>query len=97
MTAPISEERARELRALIGDPALVARELGEFSRAASSFSASAADFRRKYPGQWVALHGDQVFAAPSFEAVLQALQEAGIPRAQTIIRFMDDAESVLFF
>ena len=97
MSKPVSDERAGELRAIIGDPAALARELTEYSCSARSFSERAQEFKEKYPQNWVALHGDQVVAASSFEEVVRLLDEEHIPRENTIIRFMASTENMHFF
>ena len=77
---------------LIGDPKQAAQEMRAFHKTSMLLSSR----RRpriidRYPGEWVALYDNRVCAhAETREAVLAEIDAMGIPRAQTLVRFIND-------
>lgn len=43
----------------------------------------------KHPGKWAALHGGGVVVAASLTAVLEKIDEQGVPRSEAAIQFLD--------
>lgn len=93
----VSEARAEELRALVGDPAEVAGDLARFSEAAQALSSDRPRFIEKYPQKWVAVRStDEVLAAETLDDLLKDLDDRGIPRSQAVVRFIARSERTLF-
>jgi hypothetical protein len=96
-TMTASEQRAAELRALIGEPATIARELDAFRTAAKKLSSDQPRFIEEYPQKWVAVcDTTKVVAADSLDDLLKQLDSEGISREHVIVRFIDRAERTLF-
>lgn len=93
--ATATPEQAQELLRIVGDPAVVARDMARFRRAAKAFSSNHPRLIDRYPEQWVAAYDDQIMADPSLEALLARMDTAGIPRHQAIIRFITRKQRVL--
>lgn len=84
-----------EVLELIGDPEQAARETEAFSRSAQFFSSNHTSFVKKYPDKWVAVHGDDVLAADTLEALFGDLKRKDIPRGQAVIRFVTPKKRLL--
>ena len=83
-------KKAQDILQLVGDPSQVDRSLQTFRKAASVLSSDHPRLIDKYPKQWVAVHNGEVKAASTtFNGLLRQVDEAGIPRSETIIRFID--------
>ena len=93
-TSPVAS--ASELLELIGDPDEVGRRLEEFSRSARRFGANRERFVEEYPDQWVAVHGDDEAAADTLEELYAKMEERGMPRRETCIRFVTSEKRILF-
>ena len=75
---------------LIGDPRKVAEDLQAFRETAKLLSSRHTRMVERYPDQWIALHSGEVKAhGDSIEAVLREIDELGLSRDQTIVRFID--------
>jgi hypothetical protein len=80
----------------IGDPADVARELKAFSRSARSLDKHFPDLVDRYPEQWVAVFSGKVRAhGPTFSEVMKKIDQEGLPRDRTIVRFIDKGERAM--
>lgn len=85
-----------EVLAALGDPAQIARELHEYAEDAESFSSQYGDILLKHPDRWVAFYHREVrTSAGSHEALLALIDNAGLPRDGTLIRFMDTDPPIL--
>ena len=74
----------------IGDPADIARELKEFSRSTRSLDKQLPDLVDRYPDQWVAVLDGKVRAhGRTFEEVMQKIDQEGLPRKRTLVRFLE--------
>jgi hypothetical protein len=84
------------VREHIGDPADIVRELQEFGRSTRSLSNQYPDLVDRYPGQWVALHNGKVRAhGRTFQDVMQKIDQEGLPRARTVVRFIDQDDRIM--
>ncbi|MBI1884727.1 MAG: hypothetical protein HYS09_00125 [Chloroflexi bacterium] len=82
--------KAQDILRLVGDPVQVDRSLRAFRKAASVLSSDHPRLIDKYPKQWVAVYnGDVKASATTFSALLAQVDQARLPRAETIIRFID--------
>ncbi len=85
-----TDSDAQEILAHIGDPKKVDRELQEFDKTARLFLSQESTMLDRYPDEWVAFHGGEVRAhGPSLDSVLRQIDEAGLQRQQTLVRFID--------
>ena len=89
-------EQEAELLELIGDPDEFGRRLDEFSRSARRFGANHERFVAEYPDQWVAVHGDDEVGADTLEDLYAKMEERGMPRRETCIRFVTSQKRILF-
>jgi hypothetical protein len=75
---------------MLGNPAELAKELRSFRKAARVLSSDHPRLIIKYPKQWVAIYRGSVTAhSATLDSVLKKLQEKGIPKEQTIVRYID--------
>ena len=95
MRAIATGPRVGELRALLGDPEEVARDLLALSRAARALSSDNPRFIDQYPEKWVAIHGQEVLAADDLDDLLEDLDIRGISREGVIVRHITRTERVL--
>ena len=80
---------ATNIRDFIGDPKKVDEDLQSFRRTAKRLSSRHPRLIERYSKQWIALHSGKVQAhGRSFKAVLDQIDSKGLPRGQTIIRFI---------
>ena len=80
-----------DINELIGDRKAVDRELREFRKTAMRLSSRQERMIERYPGKWVALHSGRVRAhGESFDAVLERIDDLGLSRDQTIVRYIDE-------
>ena len=93
--APMTEAEKAELLELIGDPDEVARRLEEFSRSAHRSFSNHERFVAEYPDQWVAVHGDDEVAADALEELYAKMEERGMPRRETCVRFVTSEKRIL--
>jgi len=76
-----------EVRRLVGDPKTVEAELEDFGRSVQLLSSNLVD---EYGEQWVAIHKGSVQAnSRTLDGLLCAIDEKRLPRARTIIRFIE--------
>ena|SRR5438034_3880066 len=82
--------KAQEILPLVGDPTQVDRSLEAFRKAARVLSSDHPRLIDKYPKQWVAVYNGEVRAsANTFKGLLVQVDRAHLPRAETVIRFID--------
>ena len=80
----------------LGDPADVARELKAFCQSARSLDRQLPDLVDRYPNQWVAVLDGKVRAhGRTLQDVIKKIDQKGLPREQTIVRFIDKGERVM--
>jgi hypothetical protein len=80
----------QELLELIGDPPQVAREMEDYSRSTRFLSSSHQELLRRFPNQWVAVYRGRARASgDSLETVLERVDALGLPRANTLVRYMN--------
>jgi hypothetical protein len=78
------------IREQIGDPADIVRELQEFDRSARSLDKQLPDLVDRYPDQWVAVLDGKVRAhGRNFDEVMQKIDQEGLPRKRTLVRFLE--------
>ena len=90
--APLTEA---EILELIGDLDEFDRRREEFSRSARRFGANHDRFRKEYPDMWVAVHGENVAAADTPEALFAEMERLNMPRRETCIRFVTSEKRTL--
>jgi hypothetical protein len=74
----------------LGNPADVDRGIRNFRRAASILSSKQPRMIDEYPKQWIAVYQGKVrVRARTFQSLLVQVDEKGLPRGHTIIRFID--------
>ncbi len=79
-----------EIIAIIGKPEAVASELAEFQKTVRALSSNHPRMIDKYPRQWVAIYRGKVRATGnSLEDVLTEMDEKGLPRERTVVRFIE--------
>ena len=79
-----------DFETLIGDPAQVAKELKSFRRTAKRLSSNRPRMIERYPRQWVGLYEGRVRAhGETQEEVLKQIDDKNLPRARTLVRFID--------
>ena len=79
-----------DIARLIGDVRKVGYDLQEFRRNAMRLSSRHPRMVERYPNKWIALHSGGVRAyGDSLDAVLQEIDDKGLSRDQTIVRFID--------
>ena len=79
-----------ELKDLIGDPRQADADLRAFSRTARKLTSQRPRMIKRYPRRWVALQAGKVRAdSGTLKDVLRQLDERGIPRKGTIVRFIN--------
>ena len=84
------------IREQFGDPADVIRGLREFGRSTRALSRQYPKFVELYAGQWVALYNGKVRAhGRTFEDVMQQIDQEGVPRAHTLVRFIDKDDRIM--
>jgi hypothetical protein len=77
-------------------PGDVARELADFSASARVFSTDHPRLIDEHPQQWVGVYKGRVEAAgKTMKSVLSQLREKGVPKDETIVRFIDREEKTL--
>lgn len=80
----------KEVLEILGDPREVDRSLTVFRKSASRLSSRHSKMMERYPQEWVAVHAGRVRAhGASREAVLKELDEKGLARGETILRFIE--------
>ena len=78
------------IREQFGDPTEVIRELREFSRSARGLDKQLPDLLDRYPEQWVAVLDGEVRAhGYTFDEVMQKIDQEGLPRRRTLVRFIE--------
>jgi hypothetical protein len=83
-------------RVVLQHPATLARDLGEFRKTARVLSSRRANFIKKYPKRWIGLYRSQVLVnGKTLDEVLAQADAKGIPRANLLIRFIDNEDRVL--
>ena len=80
----------------LGDsPENVARDLREFTESAAILSADR-KLVEKYSQKWVGVFGGEVrAAADDLSSLLHELDELGVPRSSTVVRFMEEEPRTL--
>ncbi len=79
-----------DIAKLIGDARKVDDGLHAFRKTAMRLSSRHPRMVERYPNQWIALHSGRVRAhGDSLESVLREIDEKGLSRDQTIVRFID--------
>ena len=90
MVARNKERHIKDVRGLIGDPKKLDADLQGFKRQARLFSSHRTRLIEKYPKQWIAVHEGQVkVTGRNLQVVLRELDRKGLPRENTIIRYID--------
>ena len=78
-----------EIAKLIGDTREVGDALQAFRKTAMLLSSRYSQLIERYPGQWIAMHSGEVRAhGDSLEYVLREIDEKGLSRDETVVRFM---------
>ena len=84
---PMSEQ---EVIDLIGDPQEVDKSLTAFRKSARKLSSRQSKMMERYPQEWVAIHAGRVKArGASMDSVLKEIDEKGLARSETILRFIE--------
>jgi hypothetical protein len=82
--------RRDRIRAAIGDPKKVDKELRKFRRSSKVLSSDNPRLIDRYPKKWVAVYDGQVQAqAKTLPALMTALERLGLPKEDVIVRFID--------
>jgi hypothetical protein len=79
-----------------GDPAEVVSELQQFGKTTRSLTRRYGQLADKYAGQWVAAFDGKVRAhGRTFEDVLEKVDQEGLPREHTVVRFIDNDDRTM--
>ena len=71
-------------------------ELRKFADRGHAFDAQHAQFIKKYPNKWIAFYTGEVDAtADSLKNLLKEMDRLGIPRRESIVKFMDTERRTL--
>lgn len=85
-----------EVLELIGDPREINRSLAIFSKSTRLVADHYSELMERYPDEWIAVYNGRVRAhGKSFQAVLDEVDAKGLPRAQTLLRFMNTKPQTL--
>ena len=85
-----------DIAKLIGDARKVDDDLYAFRKTAMRLSSRHPRMVARYPNQWIALHSGRVRAhGDSLDAVLWEIDEKGLSRDQTTVRFIDKEPQML--
>ncbi|HZK90552.1 MAG TPA: hypothetical protein VFC56_10435 [Stellaceae bacterium] len=88
--------KERVLERLGGSPAEISANLVRFREAAKVLSSDHPRMIDEHPSRWVAVYDGKVAATGrSLNSLLLQLEKKRIPRAETIIRFIDKKERTL--
>ena len=79
-----------------GSAQAVAESLADFTKS-SRFLSEASGLVQKYDRKWVGVHAGEVRAAEdNLDALLNSLDSQGIPRSDTVVRFVEREQRALF-
>ena len=79
-----------DIRSLLGDPKKVDRELQAFRRSTRRLSSNHPRLIDRFPKQWIAVYDGKVLAqAKTFSSLMTQVDEKGLPRQHTIVRYID--------
>ena len=80
-----------EIAKLVGDARKVGDELKAFRKTAMLLSSRYPQLIERYPDQWIAMQSGKVKAhGDSLESVLREIDEKGLSRDETVVRFMQN-------
>ncbi|MYF09583.1 MAG: hypothetical protein F4171_10740 [Gammaproteobacteria bacterium] len=78
------------------DPEKIACGLKSFETSCAKLSSDRPRLLEKYPDQWIGIHSGQVRAADEdLDTVLRTLDEQGVPRSSTVLRFIEKEPETL--
>ena len=78
------------------DPQKIAHRLKSFDTSCAKLSSDMPRLVEKYPDQWIGIHSGEVRAADEdLDTVLQTLDEQGVPRSSTVLRFIEKEPETL--
>ena len=70
--------------------------LRQFTSRVRAFDAQRVQLTKKYPNKWIAMYNGEVAAtADSLENLLKEMDRLGIPREESIVKFMDTERRTL--
>ena len=70
--------------------------LRQFTSRVRVFDAQRVQLTKKYPNKWIAMYNGEVDAtADSLENLLKEMDRLGIPREESIVKFMDTERRTL--
>ena len=79
-----------DVERIIGDLGKIAEQMEAFQESVALLSSENPSMIEKYPDEWIGIHSGKVRAhGPTFQSVLQALDEGGYSRAQAIIKYIE--------
>ena len=86
----------REVLAAWGESAEgVADGLARFAATTRALSSDKPRLIEKHPQEWVALCDDVEITAPTLDSVLEKMDARGLPRSDTIVRFINAAPKTM--
>lgn len=94
--APEGGGHMADVEKIIGDPGKMAARMKAFQESAALLSSESTRLVEQYPDEWIGIHSGKVRAhGPTFESVLQALDEGGYSRQQAIIRYIESEPRIV--
>ncbi|MCH8901175.1 MAG: hypothetical protein IIC88_02645 [Chloroflexi bacterium] len=89
-------KKRADIRSLLGDPKRVDEELQHFRKATAVLSSRHPRLIESYPRQWVAVYDGEVKAhAKTFDSLMVQVDKQKLPRARTIVRYIDKTQRTL--
>jgi len=96
MATPARASPTVDVRALIGDPKALDRDLQRFRRSASLISQNQPRLVDTYGNMWVAFYeGEVQAAAKTLRSLLMEVDNRKLPRGQIIVRYMEEPPRTL--
>ena len=94
----VSRLAMKEVRALLGDPKVVARELSSFRKSAQVLSSQSPRLIDRYPRQWVAVYERRVRATgKTLRSLMTQVEKKELPKNRIIVRYIDKNQRTLIF
>ena len=95
MAQPDDAMTEAEIRELIGDPEEFWQKREAFARSEQFFWDNHDRLLKEHPESWVGVYEEELRVADTLDALLEALDQAGIPRGETCVHFVTAEKRIL--
>lgn len=90
------KEKAEFIQKNLGNPKKIAEGLRRYRKSALVLSKQRPRMIKEHPQEWVALFDGEVRATDkSFNNLMGKIDSQGIPRGETLVRFIDRSERIM--